>query len=541
MLKEKSSLLFKLRHRDNLLNLYNKKIKKEENNVEKEGSILITSIGCSPSMSMHEGLYARKAIINGIKVYNLFCDQFLNKCEIVSAYLKLKRIRCNFCRNFQQQFLNSFETIACYYNEILDESDLIIVKKKIEHFIKDNKNEYIFLNVEVKSILYTSLQRYYLIADPVIKVDKITKSFLFNIFCTLIVMDKLCQKINPKYVLSTQGVYSLWGSVVEYCKANAVKVITLGRSYNNEGLMVALGDSYLKKFQNNISNNWKNQLAPEKKVLVKKFYDSRIEKLKRKFSHEYSENNKQFFFSKKKVCNILKIDINKKIVALLPNVTWDGQVCSSNSIYPLFRDWIKETIEYFKNIEDSILIIRAHPLETNKRYWVGKEKIQTIIYNIYNKLPNNVILLSANSIIDSYSLGVISNFILTMTSTIALEMTYLMKPVLIIGDSPFKNKGIGFDINSKKQYFETMARGLKDGLIVSENQIINLYKFSYYYFFKIVMPETLIELKNNIPLNFKFKNEKELNSNLELEYLYRCIVSNTEPDFSEFYNENDYY
>ncbi|MDR0676940.1 MAG: hypothetical protein LBF97_07900 [Elusimicrobiota bacterium] len=72
-----------------------------------------------------------------------------------------------------------------------------------------------------------------------------------------------------------------------------------------------------------------------------------------------------------------------------------------------------------------------------------------------------------------------------------------------------------------------MEYDLKNNLTVSENMISNLYKFSYYYFFEIVMPGTLIKNRNN-KITFKLKSEDDL---------YKCIESNIKPNFMTLKNQ----
>ncbi|MDR0675867.1 MAG: hypothetical protein LBF97_02365, partial [Elusimicrobiota bacterium] len=445
MFKQFSNYIFNLKYKNNMFALYNKTIEKSEKKNHDKGNILIAPVSGAPVQSLFDGLYARKALLNGNSVYTLFCNQFVDLCEILNYGTKLKNLRCNFCKNFQQLFINVFETIPCYYNDILNRKDIVKINYYIEQYMNRIKEKNFFLGININEILYSTLQRHYMVADPEIKNDKTTKLFLFTIFSTILCIDKLCKKIKPKYVMITHGTYSLWGPILEYCKVNNIRIITYGRSYNKYGLNFAFDETYLKKHQNDKLNNWKNrELTLEQKKLVEKAINIRIGKSKGEIAFNYNAENKKFF-SKDEICHMLKINKSRKIVALLPNIPWDGQFNGNSLVYPLFRDWLKDTVEFFKNRDDSVLLIRSHPAEVLKRYNVGDETTQSMINEIFDILPDNVMVLPHDFILNSYALGLVSDFILVYSSTVGLELTYLKKPVLAVGNPPYINKGIVYD------------------------------------------------------------------------------------------------
>lgn len=526
--------LSNIRNQNNMFERYKIEIDKNVNIPEnKKGNILITSFYSSDAANLFEGLYARKAILEGNEVYVLFCGQFLNNCEMKGRYLKGNSLRCSFCKNRQKQFATVFGVKPCYYDSILDKNDIDKINKLVSGYFVDNKH--VFFGVDVDTILYSSLQQHYLQADPKIKNDKTTRGFLFTIYSTLIAMKKLCSKIKPKYVMSTHGTYSTWGSAVEYCKANDIKVVTYGRTYNRDGLIFAMNDSYLTRYQNIRDEEWDSRILSDKQLaLVHNFYQTRLGIVDGDVSFDYNNGNKKLM-SKKEICKLLKLDDKKKIVTLLPNIPWDGQFNGNSPVYKLFRDWLRETIEFFAKKEDVYLVIRSHPAEMTIN--AGHETTITMISDMFTELNSNIVVLPPDSNLNSFALSNISEFVLTYSTTTTLEVAYFKKPVLLVGNPAFKNKGIVYDINSREQYFNMINHGLDNGLEVTEAQYEKLLKFSYYYFFEVVMPETLIDVKNTVPYGFKFNNEIELKNNKELDYIYDCIENDKKVNFDKFYTK----
>lgn len=72
-------------------------------------------------------------------------------------------------------------------------------------------------------------------------------------------------------------------------------------------------------------------------------------------------------------------------------------------------------------------------------------------------------------------------------------------------------------------------------LCVSSRQKEDLIKFSHYFFFETIMPETLLELSDEDTVGFKFSNEEKLNSDAVFDEMFTKIVNNQAVDFSSFY------
>ena len=67
-----------------------------------------------------------------------------------------------------------------------------------------------------------------------------------------------------------------------------------------------------------------------------------------------------------------------------------------------------QKLYYFSKIEKAALIIRAHPAEVNIGTDSGKETTAKMLYELYEELPPNVILLDPNNTMKQ----VLKNFVL---------------------------------------------------------------------------------------------------------------------------------
>lgn len=528
-----NSFISRIRHEYNPYNDYCDNIEKKSMNLA-AGNILITIINGAYG-HLFEGVYARKASLNGYTPYILRCGGYLEYCDANPQLLKHRRIRCLRCRAKQEDFIRAFGGVDCSYSNYVSAEDEKIIQEAIKSYISGGLES--FKQVHIRPILYTALQRFYLIADPEIKNDKITRGFLKTIFSTLIVMERLCNEIKPKYVMSSHGTYSTWGSIVEYCKAHNIYVITYGQNYNQCGQEFTYNDSYLTGDLNDKENDWANKdLTDKEKARVKRFLDERLGRVSDdNVAFDYNKNNKDHY-SKEQICNMLGINHAHKLVGVFPNIPWDGSVTGGSVVFEKYRDWLRATVEIFKEKKNVELIFRAHPAEVNVGTDAGRESTASILYELFSQLPKNVHVLEPRHKINSYTLAENCDFAITYSSTVSLELTYLGVPVILCGCPPFKDKNVVFDITSFEDYKKMIDRGLEKELVVTDERKERLFRYLHYFFFMRTMPQTLVKIKDTVPQGFNFTTEEELDADPVFDDMFKKINNQEPMDFSKFYN-----
>lgn len=514
---------------------YLKNISKKKVLSKREENILITFIGGAYEHTF-EGLFARKAALQGNSVYILRCGAYLDYCDVINEELHYKSLRCAVCLARQEDFMKAFGGVDCTYRNWITSKDEQEINNFIASFFKHNNFTHKFKNVFIDHILYSALQRHYLIAEPDVRDDKVSRGFLNSILSTLVVMDKLDNKIHPKYVLSSHGTYSTWGAVVEYCKAHNVYVVTYGQNYNHCGIEFTYDDSYLTGVLNDTDNKWAEKVLTEKEyATVKRFLDERLGRVQDEgVAFDYNKNNKTHY-TREQLNEMLGIDANKKLIGLFPNIPWDGQVTGGTAVFPNFRDWLKTTVDYFAARDDAVLVIRSHPAEVLTGDAAGHETTETMLKDIYTVLPRNVLLVGPKHQVNSYTLGENSDFAITYSSTITLELTYLGIPVVLCGCPPFKDKNVAFDIVSQEKYIDLLNRGLDGELKVSQDRIDRLFRYLHYFFFMRTMPQTLVDAHDTVPQRYLFTSEEELDADPVFDEMFNCIENKTQMDFSHFY------
>lgn len=485
---------------------------------------------------LFEAIYARKCKLEGINVHAFLCGQGVDYCEEKGNGVKFNKIKCEICFQMQHDFANQFGVQPCFVGRELNKQDKIMIANYTSDYFENESNPPFFLGVNVQKVLLSALQRHYLEADPDMIRNKITVGFIETILSTIIIFDRLCTRVNPEYVLVSHGTYSSWGGIVEYCKAKEIPVVVWGRVYNKWGIYFANNESYLTERVTGSNEEWLNkELTVKQEKLIINFFEMRTGKNNQEFMYDYNKNQKRQL-SKDELCAKLNIPSDAQIVGMFPNIPWDGSVSGVSEAFSSYKEWLSATIDFFREKEDIYLLIRTHPAEKAIGAVIGNENLQSLINQLNKSLPNNVIVISADSEINSFSVGEASSFGVFYCSTAGMELTYLGVPLICAGPSPLRNKGIVYDSQSRAQYLEFLELGIKNELNINEQMKRNLLKFSYYNVFTRVMPETFVEFEEGIFNRLLFNDEKMIKENEVLDHLFKTISNKDNYNFDSFYS-----
>lgn len=486
-----------------------------------------------------EALFARKALIEGKKVYSFLCGHGIDYCEKKGHGARLNNIRCRICNQTQREYLKTFGTEGFFIGDRLSSSQ----KSLINDYMSENtgkKGDYEkFLGVDVNKVLYSALQRYYFEAEPSMENSEVTNGFVSTILNTIIEFDNLCKLAEPEYVIVSHGTYSSWGSIVEYCKVNGIRVIVWGRVYNEYGIYFSENESYLSEMVNGSNEPWlNNELSVKKEKRITSFFKMRTGEQSVDFLYDYNKSQKKQL-SAVEIRTLCNIPENSKIVGMFPNIPWDGSVSGVSEAFSSYRDWLYTTIDFFARQKEVYLLIRTHPAELANDAEIGRESLRTLIDEMDIDLPQNIVIIPADSKINSFAIGKASIFGVFYCSTVGMELTYLNVPLVCAGPSPLRNKEIVYDAKDKKHYLELLESGLNRKLSVTDIMKKNLIKFSYYNMFSRVMPETLIEFKGPIFQKLLFNDEAQLLNNPVLNHLYETIERKDAYIFDTFYEKDN--
>lgn len=201
-----------------------------------------------------------------------------------------------------------------------------------------------------------------------------------------------------------------------------------------------------------------------------------------------------------------KLGLDDRPAALLAtNVLGDSLTLGRQVFSRSMAGWIKRTVRYFAEREDVQLVIRVHPGETLTH---GISMVDVIKAEL-GEIPSHIHLIEPEETINTYDLLEFADLGLVYTTTVGLEMAMRGIPVIVAGQTHYRNRGFTHDPDSWEDYFETLAGLLADleDARLSQTQIERAWRYAYAFFFDFPKPFPwhLLDLKEDLqnrPISF---------------------------------------
>ena len=424
-----------------------------------KNKVLIVPYRVNGISNLFEGNLAAVLKSKGFEVDTLLCGGKISHCDHIDGY-RLKWPRCKMCVYEQRAFVEAFSVGSFYVSDNVSEKGQGEIEAAINAVDVNRIADLTFRAVPIEKPLIAAIQLYKksTVIDP-LKDKAIINGFLRTIFSTIIALDKYFQVNEVDFVLLSHGVYSTWGTVLEYCLKHNINCVTWGREYNGAGIKASHNDSYLNEPMYEKNSVWdKAKLTSKQRKLALDYLNAKIGLLAESRDYvNYHQGNARILpesVIREKLC----LKDEDKIIGLFPNIPWDGQTFRPAKIFENINAWVFETIEHFLNKEDVVLIIRSHPAELHDDGGDG-EIIRDVITSYFGRLPPNIIVLPADSEISSLSVASISYGCVLYGSTVGYETTHIRTPTILASDFFYSNKDISFDPQSKAEYFDLIGQG----------------------------------------------------------------------------------
>ena len=188
----------------------------------------------------------------------------------------------------------------------------------------------------------------------------------------------------------------------------------------------------------------------------------------------------------------LGIAPSQRIAALFTNLTWDSAVFEHDVFFNGLADWVLRTIELFRQIPDTRLVIRAHPAEHVLEN-ANRDPIRERVRRAFGGIPDHISFVDGDDPISSYAVMDAAAFGIVYTSTMGVEMATVGKPVVVAGRAHFRGKGFTRDPSSIDDYgglLRELSRG--DRSMTEQERELAL---RYAYFFLFTMGRKLFYLR----------------------------------------------
>lgn len=160
---------------------------------------------------------------------------------------------------------------------------------------------------------------------------------------------------------------------------------------------------------------------------------------------EFSSENTEIDFSEKAT-----------IYSLFTNLLWDASLEADDVAFESPFSWLERTIEFFKDNKSKKLIIKTHPAEEKR---ITDEKVFEWLQENYNfDQVDNIKILPPKTDIDPYDLMRSTDVGIVYNSTTGMEMSSQGIPVIVVGDTHYRDLGFTIEPSNTEEYLEELSK-----------------------------------------------------------------------------------
>ena len=202
---------------------------------------------------------------------------------------------------------------------------------------------------------------------------------------------------------------------------------------------------------------------------------------------------------------------DRPVVLLATNVLGDSLTLGRQTFSKTMAEWIERTVTFFAEREDVQLVIRVHPGELLIH---GTSMVDVVRAALGGEIPPQIHLVGPEEKVNTYDITDITDLGLVYTTTVGLEMALRGIPVVVAGQTHYRNRGFTQDPASWDAYFEILNALLADleSARLTQEQVELAWRYAYLFFFAFPKPFPwhLLDLKGDVaerPLGFVLGEE----------------------------------
>ncbi|HAD06061.1 MAG TPA: hypothetical protein DCE76_02770 [Anaerolineaceae bacterium] len=176
----------------------------------------------------------------------------------------------------------------------------------------------------------------------------------------------------------------------------------------------------------------------------------------------------------------------RPVVLLATNVLGDSLTLGRQVFSKSMAEWISRTVQYFIGRPDVQLVIRVHPGEV----LTHGQSMADVVQQVLPRLPDNIRLIRASDEINTYDLIEVADVGLVYTTTVGLEMAMMGLPVVVAGQTHYRERGFTYDPDSWVTYFKLLGHILENPAEyrLSREQVNQAWQYAYRFFFDYPQP-----------------------------------------------------
>jgi hypothetical protein len=143
-----------------------------------------------------------------------------------------------------------------------------------------------------------------------------------------------------------------------------------------------------------------------------------------------------------------RIEDDNTVVGMFTNLVWDASLEAEGGVFQDPFEWIRSTLEWASQASDVTLVLRTHPAEHTRR---TNESVSEWVKSTID-VTDNILVLEPDSDVNTYELMNDLDAGIVFNSTTGIEMAYQGIPVVVAGETHYRNTGATFDPETTEEY-----------------------------------------------------------------------------------------
>ena len=328
------------------------------------------------------------------------------------------------------------------------------------------------------------------------------------------------QTIQPDHNIIPNGTIQEMGIAYRMAKWLKIPVVTYEFGEQRKRIWIAQNHEVMRQETDEL---WKARkelpLAESDMEKVRAMFSARQHAdLWENFSRRWQGSDR---VGEEKVREDLKLD-DRPVVFLATNVLGDSLTLGRQTFSRNMAEWIERTVQYFVARTDTQLVIRVHPGEQLTH---GTSMVD-VVHSLLPTLPEHIHLIKPTDKTNSYDVVDIASIGLVYTTTMGLEMAMSGVPVIVAGQTHYRNRGFTLDPDNWVAYYKTIGAILEDPVstVMTEDQVKAAWKYAYTFFFEYAhpFPWHLVKMWDDFdkrPLSYVLSEEGQAEYGESFDYL----------------------
>jgi len=289
---------------------------------------------------------------------------------------------------------------------------------------------------------------------------------------------------KPDVVLVPNGTIQEFGVIYEVAKFLKIKTVTYEFGDQRQRIWIAQDAKVMRQDTKDMWEVYQDKpLTRTEKTKIREMFEARRRaSIWKNFSRLWQQVPEQ---GVEMARSALGLD-ERPVVLLATNVLGDSLTLGREIFSHSMEEWLERTLQYFAGKPETQLVIRVHPGEM----LIHGQSMMDVVNRVLPKLPDHIHVIGPEEKVNTYDLIAAADLGLVYTTTVGLEMAMSGVPVIVVGNTHYRDRGFTLDPDGWVIYYKTIKAALEEpsAFKPKKEQIELAWAYAYRFFFDFPLP-----------------------------------------------------